>query len=385
MIEIKEKDRCTGCHACANICPKQCIAMEKDSEGFLYPVVNTKQCINCGVCEKICPILSGKTAADGRDIKAYAAINNNEEIRLKSSSGGMFTLVAEKVLGNSGVVFGATFDKDFNVVHAYTETKEELEQFRGSKYVQSKIGETYKQAKSFLESGRMVLFTGTPCQIGGLYAYLGKDYENLITQDFICHGVPSPMVWQKYLEYRESISRASVRKISFRYKKYGWKKYSVALEFSNATEYLTRFTEDPYMQVFLRDLCLRPSCYDCAFKTKYRQADITLADFWGIDKVLPEMDDDKGTSLLIIHSEKGTRLFHDIENSLTSQLVNLDDVLKYNSSMLKSVSLPRNREIFIKKMQNKPFDKTYNKFHRNAFIVRLKRKAKAILTKFRKS
>lgn len=382
MIEIKEKDSCTGCHACANICPKQCIAMEKDSEGFLYPVVDTKQCINCGVCEKICPILNGKTAVLGRNNKAYAAKNNNIDTRLKSSSGGVFTAIAESVIDNGGVVFGAVFDKDFNLIHKYAETKEELSSFRGSKYVQSIIGETYKQAKGFLEQGRTVLFTGTPCQIGGLYSYLGKEYENLITQDLICHGVPSPMVWRKYLEYREELAHSSVRRMSFRHKNSGWKTYSVSFEFSNDTEYVAKLSEDPYMKVFLRNLCLRPSCYNCAFKTKHRQADITLADFWGIENVLPEMDDDKGTSLLVINSENGLRVLNFINNCLTLHKVDLDDAINNNSSMIQSVSLSKKRDLFMNKIQHKPFIKAYGKVYNDKFTVRLARKAKAIFKKF---
>ena len=221
MIEITEQVKCTGCSACANICPKQCISMVADLEGFLYPSVDTKECINCGLCEKICPILK-KNPIKSDDIIAYAAMLNNTDIRLESSSGGVFTAIAESVIDKNGVVFGAELDENFNVIHTYVETKEELKKFRGSKYVQSVIGETYKRAKGFLDQGRFVLFTGTPCQIGGLYAYLNKDYDNLITQDLICHGVPSPMVWRKYLEFREDISHAGVRRMSFRHKKYGW-------------------------------------------------------------------------------------------------------------------------------------------------------------------
>lgn len=175
VTDRTHKSKCTGCFACANICPKKCISMAADNEGFLYPVVNTELCINCGLCEKVCPIVNGKTARDKREVKVYAAINNNEEIRLNSSSGGIFTLIAESVIDKGGVVFGAAFDKEFNLKHTYTETIDRLAQFRGSKYVQSIIGETYKQAKHFLESGRIVLFTGTPCQIGGRYSYLDKD------------------------------------------------------------------------------------------------------------------------------------------------------------------------------------------------------------------
>lgn len=384
MIRITEKSKCTGCSACSSICPKQCITITADNEGFLYPVVNAELCINCGLCEKVCPILNGKTSTNEREIKAYAAINNNEEIRLKSSSGGIFTLIAESVIDKGGVVFGAAFDNDFKVIHKYTETKEGLEDFRGSKYVQSVIGETYKQAKNFLESGRIVLFTGTPCQIGGLYSYLGKDYDNLITQDLICHGVPSPMVWRKYLEYRESVSRASARRMSFRRKNCGWKTFSVSFEFSNNTEYVAKLTDDPYMQAFLRNLCLRPSCYDCKFKTKHRQADITLADFWGAQNFLPEMDDDKGTSLIIINSDRGKDIFNKISNKTKFSEVNIEEAIKNNSSMIQSVVLPKKRENFIADIKAKPFNKVVDSYCKRKFINRLKGKLKSILLKKRR-
>ncbi len=381
MISVCDKTNCTGCFACANICPKQCINMTADNEGFLYPVVNVSLCINCGLCEKICPLLNAKTASDGRETKAYAAISKDEKIRLASSSGGLFTLIAESILDKDGVVFGAAFDEDFNVIHTYTEEKAGLELFRGSKYVQSVIGETYKQAKEFLENGRTVLFTGTPCQIGGLYAYLGKNYENLITQDLICHGVPSPAVWRKYLEYRECVSRAGARGISFRRKTCGWKKFYVSFEFSNDTEYVSKLTDDPYMQAFLSNLCLRPSCYDCSFKTKHRQADITLADFWGIQNFLPEMDDDKGTSLVVLHSDKGINVFEKIKNEITFKEVPLDNAIAYNSSMVKSVDMPKKRKTFMNDIQIGPFDKVVKKYRSVSFYGKLKTKLKTILRK----
>lgn len=212
MITIQDKTKCSGCHACAQVCPKQCIAMEVDTEGFWYPVVDTALCVECGLCETSCPIqhplANNKTE---NDITAYAAVNKNDEIRLQSSSGGIFTLIASEVIHQGGVVFGAAFDKTFAVGHQYTETIDGLAVFRGSKYVQSRIGDTYKQAEAFLKDGRTVLFTGTPCQIGGLLVYLKQDYDNLITQDIICHGVPSPMVWQSYIKYREKNAVSATR------------------------------------------------------------------------------------------------------------------------------------------------------------------------------
>lgn len=203
MIHITNRQDCCGCAACAQRCPKQCISMKEDAEGFLYPTVDTEVCIDCGLCEKVCPELN--SGRERQPQKVYAAINKDEKIRLGSSSGGVFTALAEQTIDEGGVVFGARFDENWEVVHAYTETKEGLTAFRGSKYVQSRIGNAYKDAERFLRNGRKVLFTGTPCLVMGLKLYLGRDYDNLLTVDFLCHGVPSPKAWRLYL--KEEVAR----------------------------------------------------------------------------------------------------------------------------------------------------------------------------------
>lgn len=373
MIRITDKAKCSGCHACYNICPKNCIKMIRDEQGFLYPEVDEKNCSNCGLCEKICPIINPVSKAKKiEDINAYAAINSNEEIRLNSSSGGVFTLIANYVVENGGVVFGVGFDDNFNAVHKMAESINGIEEFRGSKYVQSTIGNTYKLAKESLDQGKMVLFTGTPCQIGGLYAYLRKDYENLITQDLICHGVPSPSVWQKYVEYRSTLAKASVRRISSRRKTYGWKRFSVSFSFENDTEYLCPFPRDPFMRLFLDNYCLRPSCYDCSFKGKIRQSDITLADFWGVNNVLPEMDDDKGTSLIFINSEKGQKIFDAIKSNLNYKPTAIDDAVKYNSAMISSVKPAKKQKQFWVDIKNKSFNKLEKKYCKPVKVSKLR-------------
>lgn len=339
MIVLKGKKYCCGCHACGNVCPKQCISMLADEQGFLYPNVDTENCINCGLCEKVCPIINQKE--NRKPIKIYAAKNKNEEVRRKSSSGGVFTLLAEYVLNNDGVVFGAKFDDDWNVVHAWTDNIEDLAAFRGSKYVQSTIGNTYREAKEFLTQGRKVLFSGTPCQIAGLKKYLRTDYDNLITMDIICHGVPSPKVWQDYL----STLRASFRNqcgvgrnsdsslnklpvitsISFRDKTNGWKKYGFELRYNTASKiannkgsnsandnehiFLQSFMENVFMKGFLANLYLRPSCYVCATRSGKSGADISVGDYWGIQNFHPKFDDDKGIGLILINTLEGKELF----------------------------------------------------------------------------
>ena len=373
MIEIKEKQNCSGCHACANACPKNCISMVSDEEGFWYPQVDKSKCIDCGLCEKVCPIIHKWQSDDNRTTTAMAAINMNDEIRLKSSSGGIFTLIAEKIIEQDGVVFGAAFAGDFKSVrHICVDNKADLEKLRGSKYVQSKICDTYKQAKEYLDSGRKVLFTGTPCQIGGLYSYLRKPYENLFTQDIICHGVPSPMVWERYVDFREKKSASATQRMIFRHKKYGWKTYAVLFGFSNNTAYVKRLHEDAYMRAFLSNSCLRPSCYVCSFKSIKRQADITLADFWGIQNVLPEMDDDKGTSLVLVHSEKGRKMIDDLSNLIRSKEVSCDVVERFNSAGVKSVSHNSKRDAFMRDIQSNDFEKTVSKYTKPSLYRRVR-------------
>lgn len=379
MITINEKKDCMGCHACTNICPQSCIIMESDNEGFWYPKVDYDKCIECGLCVKVCPIIN-KTIIKNKP-RAYACINQNEEIRLESSSGGIFTLIAEQIINENGVVFGAEFNDDFELIHSYVETKEGLAKFRGSKYVQSKIGDTYKLAKSFLDKGRKVLFSGTPCQIGGLKSYLGRIHDNLFCIDIICHGVPSPKVFSKYTEYQEECSSASIQRIMFRKKNEGWNRYSVSLLFNNDTEYRQIFNKDLFMKAFLKDICLRPSCYSCEFKTLNRQSDITLADFWGIQDVMPEMDDDKGTSLCFINSISGQTMLKKIEDRILCQEVDINQAVKYNLAAISSAKYNSNRENFFINLNKIEFDKLVNKYCTDKLAYKILKKAKMILKK----
>lgn len=376
-LEIKDKKDCMGCHACSNICPQSCISMDTDSEGFWYPKVNYDKCIKCGLCVKVCPTINKITVENNP--KAYGCMNKNETVRLESSSGGIFTLVAEQIIDCDGVVFGVGFDEDFEVVHSYIERKEELNKFRGSKYVQSKIGDTYEEVKDFLKQGREVLFTGTPCQISGLKSYLGKEYDNLFTMDNICHGVPSPKVWDKYISYREKEAGSPPRRIAFRLKNEGWKLYSVSFLFNNDTEYRQTLRKDLYMRAFLKDVCLRPSCYECEFKSLHRQSDITLADFWGIQNILPEIDDDKGTSLIFVNSAVGQTMLDRIKNKIECKEVDIDKAVSYNSAAIKSVAYNPNREDFFGELDQLDFDKLVKKYCTDKLEVRVKRKVKSTI------
>lgn len=372
MMQIKEKHNCSGCSACFNICPKQCIEMKADEEGFVYPVVDQTKCINCGLCEKICPIIN-KCSVQTGEPKTFACINRNEEIRMKSSSGGAFSAFAEYVLENDGVVFGAGFDENFMVCHQYCQSKDELDKLRTSKYVQSSIGDSFKLARQFLNEGRMVLFTGTACQIGGLKAFLRKDYDNLITQDVICHGVPSPIIWKKYLDYKIQQHSLKLAKVCFRDKSSGWQRFSLSMHFKgeegHENVYKKKFTNEPFMNMFIFNKILRPSCHKCSFKGISRQADITLADFWGggFKKYAPQMNDNKGCSLVIIHSEKGLKIFEKLADKLEAVEVPYKRALKGNSMARKSALKSPRRKYAMKNINKIPFDKYVKKYGKIIF------------------
>lgn len=296
--------------------------MISDEEGFWYPQIDKEKCINCSMCEKVCPSIHKWQPYESREAIAMAAINLNNKIRSKSSSGGIFMLIAEEIIKQGGVVFGAAFADDFRSVHhIFVDNPNDLEKLRGSKYVQSSIGETYKLAKEFLDCGRKVLFTGTPCQIEGLYSFLNNSYDNLLLVDFVCHGVPSPGIWKKYLDYREGKDGKVIDEIMFRSKKRNWRQYYFSYRTNNGKTINIHRSDDPFLQSFLKSYSLRPSCYSCRFKGKERLADITLSDFWMVNQFLNGMDDEMGTSLLYIHSTKGLDIISNIKSYIVSQKV----------------------------------------------------------------
>ena len=253
MIEITDKENCCGCHACYNICPRKAISMIEDKKGFKYPVIDKEKCIECNLCKNVCPILTKKT--EKRKNKAWIMYNKNKKERINSSSGGIFILLAKEILLKKGVVFGACFDEFYNVHHSYIDNINDINKLQGSKYVQSNIDDSYNLVKNFLEEGKLVLFTGTSCQIEGLYSFLRKKYNNLYTQDIICHGVPSPKVWQKYLEYQKEKYGEQIKDISFRNKDNGWSLFQTKISFQTK-KYIKDFKNDLYMNAFLYDICL---------------------------------------------------------------------------------------------------------------------------------
>lgn len=339
MIEIFRK-QCTGCRACEKMCKKNAIEMVADEKGFLYPKVNYKKCIECGLCKLRCPINNEEKE---NDIKAYAAFNKNQEIRENSSSGGVFTVFAEYFLDKGGVVFGVGFDEEFKAENVKVENKGDLKKLRGAKYLQSNTKDTYLEAKKLLEEGKKVYYSGTPCQIEGLYSYLGKQYENLITQDLICHGVPSPKVWEEYLKYKGK----KIKDIRFRSKeKCTWENYELSFTYEDGKESINH-NKDVYMNLFLKDVILRDSCYNCKFKKENRMSDITLADFWGIDEVEKGFNDKRGTSLLILNSAKAKDLVEKLRDKIELKEVDLKKAIKHNKSMVSSVKKhEKSNEVF---------------------------------------
>lgn len=365
MIEITDKRDCCGCSACAQICPQQCITMSEDGEGYSYPRVDKQACIGCGLCERVCPVMDPCEPVVPKVV--YAAKNRDERVRLQSSSGGIFTPLAERVIGEGGVVFGAQFDQEWRVVHSHTESVEGLAPMRGSKYVQSVIGRSYKLAEAFLKEGRKVLFCGTPCQIAGLNHFLRREYDNLLTVEVVCHGVPSPKVWREYLLERvgnvANNPAGLISDISFRDKSAGWEEYGVRVGYAQQAaspqnggikgigdtttrSEVTHHKEDPFMRSFLKDLNLRPSCYRCAARQGRSQADIALADYWGVRSLHEEIYDTKGVGLVILNSHKGVEYYNSICEEVEQCPSDYNRAIEHNPCIVRSVAQPKRREDF---------------------------------------
>ena len=408
MINIKDKSQCCGCEACVQRCPKQCISLIEDAEGFLYPRVDASVCVDCGLCEKVCPVLNQSSERQPQAV--YAAINPDVDTRLKSSSGGIFSALAHAVLSQGGVVFGVCWDKEWRLVFDYVESKDDLSRFRGSKYLQAHVGDAYVRTEQFLKSGRQVLFTGTACQIAGLKKYLRRDYDNLLSVDVICHGAPSPGVFRSYLTEeiakvavgdKNSVSLPSkpyiaernvlnnagwrIEDIQFRDKRLGWKKYSFTLCLSKVTAEGEENTvslsyplnENIFMRGFLRDIYLRPSCYSCPAKSGKSGADITLGDFWGINLLKPEIDDDRGVSAVCINTSRGASWFDAL--SLEQHPMAYADVCLYNPSLLRPVACPPQRAKFFALYGQQPFMSLVDDLTRIAFSQRIINRIKGIL------
>lgn len=375
---------CNGCSACYNACPVGAIKMERNSEGFSVPVINKDVCIDCNLCRKVCSVnqdyfQTTPETADFKKIKAYAASCKNTQIRSISSSGGVFFFLAQYIIHSGGVVYGASFDEKFNVRHERVVKEEDIYKLCGSKYVQSDICECFKQVKEDLHNEKKVLFSGTPCQIGGLYSYLGKKTENLILVDIICHGVPSPGVWEKFLEEKRVQYKSEITDISFRDKRDGWKDFGTSIRFANGEEYYDAHYKETYMKAFLLDMILRPSCYNCNYKSINRVADLTIADFWGVEKVAADSMDNNGVSLVIIHTKTGESAINSISDNFQIIEVDAEAAILNNSAMFKSVSPFIERSRYFKNWTVKPSAEYLEKSLIPSYYHRLIKKLKTFL------
>lgn len=348
---------CCGCSACVNACPEHCLQMQADEEGFFYPVLDdSKVCIECNLCDKVCAVLhpyESKNALDCLGVKSQ-----NENIREQSSSGGFFSVFAESIICNGGVVFGARFDDNWQVVLDYTEDIEGIAAFRGSKYVQACVGNTYRQAKDFLESGRLVLYSGTHCQIAGLHHYLRKEYDNLFTIDVVCHSVPSPLAWKRYL--MELSDNKEIRYVNFRDKTTGWTKYgyNLSVSFTNG-ENIHIPASGEYMRCLTMNLSTRPSCSRCISKEGRSHSDITIGDYWGVWDLQPEFDDNKGVSLVVVNTDKARSQIQGFGIDIVK--ADIVGACKYNSGLKGATPNHPGRSSFLNKViDGKPFGKSMN-------------------------
>lgn len=365
MIEINNKVDCCGCNACGDSCPQASISYEIDKEGFWYPKVDINTCIDCHLCEMVCPMLNKSDFIVRYEVpKVYAAYNKNEEVRLDSTSGGVHSLMAQYIFAKGGYVGGAIYNTDHTVSHITSDDPSKLDEIRSSKYLQSKMVGQYKDVKDLLHLGKTVFYCGAPCQIQALYKYLRKDYDNLITADFICRGVNSPKVFISYINMLERQFGSKATGIKFKCKKWGWHNFSTRVIFANGKEYCKDRDHDLFLIGYLQSgIFSRPSCYECPFKGFPQKADITLADFWGIEHLDQNMDNDKGTSLVMINSDKGLRLFKNVSDNLIWKEFTMSDAKIGNKaidSSMKQVS--DNRDLFFDAIDKKPFEQVAKEF-----------------------
>jgi coenzyme F420-reducing hydrogenase beta subunit len=315
MPNLVEWNNCCGCSACANKCSKGAISMNPNKEGFLHPEIDLNLCVECGACEKTCPGLEPAKSVENKPL-AYIVQHKSDAIRYQSTSGGAFTAIAEEIIRRGGVVFGAAMTDDLFVKHLSVNKSDDLARFRNSKYVQSEIGDCYKEAKERLEQGQWVCFSGTPCQINGLYKYLSKDYKKLIAVDIVCKSVPSPLVFKKYLEYKKSIE-GNISDVVFRDKKRGFLYCTMAHYLSHEDRIATKDVyrrgseSDEWLRLFLSGTISRHSCMNCRYQTLDRVGDFTLGDIWESGQV--EFDDNKGSTMVHVWTEKGRTFLESIK------------------------------------------------------------------------
>lgn len=366
MIDIKRKEECCGCNACGDICPRNAISFKTDEEGFWYPVIDNEKCIDCGMCDKVCPI---KTKPQSRSNnvsrpKCFAAEHKSIEVVFNSTTGGMFSALAEGMYSQKGYVGGAIHNEDFSVSHFVSNSRSDLQQLRRSKDLQSNAEGFYKKVKSLLENGERVLVCGVPCQIAALQNYVGKNYDNLITVDLVCAGVNSPKVWRKYLDYIEEKNGSKIIWTENKSKEYGWNKLTQKFIFENGEEYFDTDKTSLFTHGYIvSHLYCRPSCYECEFKGFPRIADITIGDFWGITKHSKNHNSNMGTNLVMINSSKGQRYFDKIKKRVNIEETPLEWALSGNPALTSSISrLSDKRAEFFEDLEAISFDELVKKY-----------------------
>lgn len=371
-ISILGKD-CCGCTACEQICPKNCISFKENNEGFMYPVVEQAACVNCGACTKHCPVLNPTPTENIPTV--YAAKYRDDKTTAESTSGGIFIPIAKNTLEKDGIVYGCAYDENLIARHIAVEDEKELFKLQGSKYVQSDISGIYSRIKADLESDRYVLFSGTGCQVAGLHSFLGREYEKLTTVDIVCHGVPSPRLFARYIDYLGKKLGEPVESYNFRSKKrHGWGLF-YELEWGKKSKGGSGF-DDPYYNAFLNCKTYREGCYSCRFANCNRQGDITLADFWGIEYINPKFYSKNGVSLVLVNTEKGKKLWKLLDNCIDSADSTLEQAVKMNKNLSAPSSRPDCRNGIYE-----GFDGDFEKYVAQKLYVKpdIKRKIKAIV------
>lgn len=344
MKILDNKQECCGCFSCYNSCPVNAIEIKVDDEGFKYPVVKEDSCIHCNKCKQTCPVL--KNIDENSYEEAYIAYAIDYEERMCSSSGGAFAVFAKEILKNGGVVCGARYNQNMEVEHGIVSTIAELQQLKGTKYVQSDMSCVYKEIKTLLKANIKVLFSGTPCQVAGLKSFLGKEYEGLTCIDLICHGVPSPEVWKDYLKNISGSKK--IKFVNFRLKNIESKTVQIAYYLDDDTFFLEDKNESLYMKGFMRNLFIRPSCFNCKFKGCHRMSDITLGDFWSAKEFYEDIADDYGNSAIVVRTKKGQDLLEDSKKCFVLRSATMKEVVTWNESFGESVKYDNMREEFYK-------------------------------------